>query len=57
MKLSEQIANTCCGVLADKQEMIDRALQMEAVLAKLIREDANYVRDVTGYDVKELLGD
>tara|TARA_R110000772_G_scaffold129472_2_gene237628 strand:+ start:40109 stop:40282 length:174 start_codon:yes stop_codon:yes gene_type:complete len=57
MKLSEQIANTCCGVLADKQDMIDRALQMEAVLAKLIREDANYVRDVTGYNVEEILGE
>ena len=57
MKLSEQIANTCCGVLADKQDMIDRALQMEAVLAKLIREDANYVRDVTGYSVEEILGE
>lgn len=29
MKLSEQIAQTCCGVLADKQDMIDRAKDLE----------------------------
>ena len=29
VKLSEQIAQTCCGVLADKQDMIDRAVEME----------------------------
>lgn len=29
MRLSEQIAQTCCGVLADKQEMIDRARKLE----------------------------
>ena len=29
MKLSEQIEQTCCGVLADKQEMIDKAQCIE----------------------------
>ena len=29
MKLSEQIAQTCCGVLADKQEMVDAAIRLE----------------------------
>lgn len=29
MKLSEQIAETCCGVLANKQDMIDRAEKLE----------------------------
>tara|TARA_R110000823_G_C15952958_1_gene502529 strand:+ start:14074 stop:14232 length:159 start_codon:yes stop_codon:yes gene_type:complete len=29
MKLSEQIAQTCCGVLADKQDMVDRAKDLE----------------------------
>lgn len=29
MKLSEQIANTCCGVLADKQRMINKAKEIE----------------------------
>ena len=29
MKLSEQIAQTCCGVLADRQEMIDKAIRLE----------------------------
>ena len=30
MKLSEQIQQTCCGVLADRQEMIDKAARLEA---------------------------
>tara|TARA_R110000744_G_scaffold262304_1_gene376899 strand:+ start:836 stop:994 length:159 start_codon:yes stop_codon:yes gene_type:complete len=38
MKLSEQIANSCCGVLADKQEMINKAVQLETII-----EDAQRV--------------
>ena len=30
MKLSEQIKQTCCGVLADRQQMIDKAEGLEA---------------------------
>ena len=29
MKLSEQIQQTCCGVLADRQQMIDKAIALE----------------------------
>lgn len=32
MKLSEQIANTCCGVLADKEEMIRQARELELAI-------------------------
>jgi hypothetical protein len=32
MRLSEQIAGTCCGVLADKQEMINRAIELEEMI-------------------------
>lgn len=32
MKLSEQIRTTCCGVLANKQEMIDKAEELEAII-------------------------
>lgn len=35
MKLSEQIANTCCGVLADKQEMVDKAVDLEYMISVL----------------------
>lgn len=34
MKLSEQIAQTCCGVLAEKQEMVDRAKDLEYLNGK-----------------------
>ena len=37
MKLSEQIAQTCCGVLADKQEMIEKAECIERAI-KLYEE-------------------
>ena len=33
MKLSEQIQQTCCGVLADRQEMIDKARMLEGIAA------------------------
>jgi len=29
MKLSERIEQTCCGVLADKQEMVAEAVRLE----------------------------
>jgi len=32
MKLSEQIASTCCGVLADKQVIIDKAVELEQLI-------------------------
>lgn len=32
MRLSEQIANTCCGALADKKDLIDRAERYERLL-------------------------
>ena len=32
MKLSEQIANSCCGVLADKQRMIQDAQDIETAI-------------------------
>lgn len=32
MKLSEQISQTCCGVLADKQGMIERAKEIEELI-------------------------
>ena len=35
MKLSEQIAQTCCGVLADKQEMVDAAIRLELAQQEL----------------------
>ena len=43
MKLSEQIAQTCCGVLADKQEMINKAKGLEAKVMELYAELANSV--------------
>jgi hypothetical protein len=33
MKLSEQITNSCCGVLADKQDMLNKAIKLEKILA------------------------
>lgn len=38
MLLSEQIAQTCCGVLADKQQMIDKAKDLEYLIEQ--HEDA-----------------
>lgn len=35
MKLSEQIGQTCCGVLADKQALIDKAKTLEDIIADL----------------------
>lgn len=32
MLLSEQIANICCGLLADREEMIDKALELEHLI-------------------------
>jgi predicted nuclease with TOPRIM domain len=45
VKLSEQIADTCCGVLAEKEEMVDRAKTLEAKVEELeekIEELARY---------------
>ena len=33
MKLSEQIANSCCGVLADNASMVKEAEALEALIA------------------------
>ena len=49
MKLSEQITNSCCGVLADKQDMVVKALQLEAIARGFIKQDRTYVTDLTGY--------
>tara|TARA_R110000751_G_scaffold262740_1_gene362044 strand:- start:93 stop:245 length:153 start_codon:yes stop_codon:yes gene_type:complete len=38
MKLSEQLEQTCCGVLADRQEMIDKAIRLEEYVAELEEE-------------------
>ena len=42
MKLSEQIANSCCGVLADKQDMIDKAIALECLVHDLEGEVDNW---------------
>ena len=33
MKLSEQITNSCCGVLADKAAMVKQAQEYEELIA------------------------
>lgn len=45
MKLSEQIKETCCGVLADKEEMVEKAEALEdqvETLAEQLEELARY---------------
>lgn len=49
-KLSEQIANTCCGVLADKSEMIEKAIAIENRIEALEKEIEALYCELMGVD-------